>query len=188
MIILNKIFNAVWEHYFNIEALKAQRTRKTHNLDSAKRVGILFDASEESSYKKVSEFVRCLQNEKKTVKVVGYVNMKFIPHYCIPMLSYDFYTKKDVNWFKKPTKACIQDFIHEDFDILIDLNLDDCVHSQWISGLSQAKFKVGLYSKKNQKYFDFMIKPEIPTGLNEFLKQIIHYLSKLNSETNEQKI
>ena len=102
-----------------------------------------------------------------------------MPHYCIPKLSYDYYSSKDINWFEKPSNKFIDDFINKEFDILIDFNLNNNLSSTYIVGVSKAKFKLGVFDENKTDIYDFMIKLEDSTNLNEFIKQLIHYLTIL---------
>jgi hypothetical protein len=182
--VFEKFKYSAWSFYFQKEVEKLSRERKAYNLSDAKKIGVLYDASEEAIYKKVSDFVSYLQNQKKLVKALGYLNQKMTPHYCMPKLAYDFYSVKDLNWYYKPNNNFVKDFIEEEFDIVIDLNLNENLSSKYISGVSKAKFKVGIYDERNSDYYDMMIKVEDKNNLNEFIKQILHYLNILNSRKN----
>lgn len=182
MSLLFKIKQAVWNYHFQKEFDKLNRERGTYNLTNARRVGLVYDASYEAGYKKASDFVRYLQKMKIIVKALGYYKSGQLPHYCIPMLSYDFFSNKDINWFDKPSSRFINDFIKEKYDIVIDLNLKNSLSSTYIVGLSRAKCKVGMFDEGKTKIYDFMIKLEDKTNLNEFIKQVIHYLTILKTE------
>ncbi len=169
----------MWSYHFQKEFDRLKRDRGTFNFKTAKRIGIVFDASDETVYKKVSDFVRYLQNMKIIVKAIGYNKGSQMPHYCIPKLSYDYYSSKDINWFEKPSNKFIDDFINKEFDILIDFNLNNNLSSTYIVGVSKAKFKLGVFDENKTDIYDFMIKLEDSTNLNEFIKQLIHYLTIL---------
>lgn len=174
----------MWNYHFQKEFDKLNRERGTYNLNNAKRVGIIYDASDEVGYKKASDFVRYLQNMKIVVKALGFYKGSQLPHYCIPMLSYDFYSTKDINWFEKPSSSFISDFINEKYDIVIDLNKAKSLSSTYIVGLSKGKFKVGMFDDDKTNIYDFMIKLEDKSNINEFIKQVIHYLTILKTENN----
>jgi len=186
--LLKKIKQLVWNYHFLKEFDKLKRKRTLINLENAYKIGLIYNASEETSYIKVSQFVKFLQNKGKKVKALGFVKYKQIPHYCIPMLSFDFCTSKNINWFNKPSSVFVRDFINEEFDIIIDLNLDNNLSGQYISGLSKAKFKVGIFSESNSKYYDLMIKLDNKRNLNDYIKELIHYLTIINTNTDEKKI
>jgi hypothetical protein len=159
------------------------------NLSDAKTIGIVYDASEEDKYSVVSDFVRYFQNNQKTVKALGFVNYNRLPHYCFPKLSYDYFTKRDLNWYFKPSTSRVKDFMNEEFDIVIDLCMHDCFPLNYVSGLSKAKFKVGRYGEKNSAIYDFMLNMNTTITLNDYMKEVIHYLSIINkNQENETSL
>jgi hypothetical protein len=164
------------------ELENVQRNRSTVNLKQARRIGIVYDASDEQNYKKIADLVRYLQAQGKLVKALGHVSYNILPHYCHNMLSFDYFLKKEINWWGKPANQRVRDFVAEDYDILIDLNIDNLPSLIYVSAISRAKFKVGLFNEQNKKYFDFMIQLEEP-NLNEYIRQIVHYLGVLNQES-----
>jgi hypothetical protein len=180
--IFQKIRDLVWRYYFRKEAIKLIRDKRFVNLEDAKTVGILYTIYNEYSYNKVCEFVKYLQDRRKNVKVVGLANRKLVPHYCIPKLSWDLLTKDDINWYYKPKRPFVADFIKEPYDMLIDLSLEDQYPLQYIAGLSKAKFKVGRAGEENTEYYDMMIETNEKTTIDEFIKHIMHYLTVINNK------
>jgi hypothetical protein len=76
-------------------------------------------------------------------------------------------------------------FINKRFDILIDINFDKLVPLPYISSLSNAGLKVGLFdTDSNKPSFDLMIDIPQPVETETYLKQIMHYLEIINSEKN----
>ena len=157
------------------------RNRAMINLHQAKRIGILYEVGDENSYRKISDLVRYLQGKGKIVKALGFVPFPLIPHYCNNMLSFDYYQKKEINWWGKPSNQFIKDFVHEEYDILIDLNLNNIPSLLYITALSVARFKVGLFNKENEKFFDFMIQIDEPS-MSDYIKHLVHYLEVLNQD------
>lgn len=167
---------------FQKKRKEVSRTKKMCGLLSAKHIGVLFDASLEHNYTVVSEFIKILQENKVKFKVLGYVGYKLIPHYCIPKLSFDYFTLKELNWMGIPFGSRVSDFIAEDFDMLIDLTTEDFFPMQYISGLSKAKFKVGRAGKNNSDFYDFMI--DVPAGISieEYMDLVINYVNIFSNE------
>ncbi len=158
---------------------KRLRNRKFFNLDSAKTFGVVFDASSEANYNRVSSFVRYLQSHKKKVKAIGYISHKELPHYVMQDISYDFILHKNLNAFLKPTSIHAQDFINMEFDVLVDFNLYDNPVLRYVSGLSMAKFKIGFFNEANEEIFDFMLQGIEKDNMAEYVKEVLHYLEIL---------
>jgi hypothetical protein len=76
--------------------------------------------------------------------------------------------------------------MNEEFDIVIDLCMHDCFPLNYVSGLSKAKFKVGRYGEKNSAIYDFMLNVNPTITLNDYMKEVIHYLSIINKNQEAQ--
>ena len=175
------IKNKIWSYFLKKETDKIKRNRKLLNLSDAKTIGIIYQVNQEEHYNVICSFIKELQDKNKNVRSLGYVkDYNVVPHFCFPKLSYDYFTKKEVNWYKVPSSNFVNDFVKENFDILIDLSNEDCMPIQYISAISNASFKVGLYNDKNKNIYDFMIKVDGLT-IQNLINQIKHYLSLINN-------
>lgn len=176
-----KIRTKIGQYYYRKEQSCTDRRCRMTNLHNAKRIGILYTLDDVPDYNLVSEFVSQLQHDHKEVKALGFVKNKALVQRFLPKLSYDFFSKRDLTWFYKPIHTQVRDFIEKEFDLLIDLSLRETFPLQYIAGLSNALCRVGKFSEKNTEYYDFMIdlKPAMTT--DDFLGQIRHYLTVINS-------
>jgi hypothetical protein len=143
-------------------------------------VGILFDASNPEDYELVKRYVVYLREHAKKVKVLGYFSSKEIPAFTYSKLEYDFFSAKETNWFGKPTTHIIDNFIEENYDLLIDLNIHDHFSLKYITALSKAKFKVGKYKEEDENIYDMMIDADNTQTLKYFLRQVDTYISMMN--------
>jgi hypothetical protein len=177
-----KIRSLIGRYYFRKEIVKTGRDRKLTNLKDAKRIGILYNLDEVPDYDVVAEFVTQLQHDRKEVKALGYVKNKNLISRFLPKLSYDFFSGRDINWFYKPVKEKVMDFIEKDFDLLIDLDMKDSLPLKYISGLSMSMCRIGRYSEESASCYDFMLDVNSSTPVKEFIKQITHYLTIINDD------
>ena len=120
-----------------------KRKKEVCNLDSAKSIGILFDATNEEQINQIQPFVSYFFNLKKDVKALGYVNAKKLLYCHTPKLQYDFFYLKDLNWYKKPQNYIIDNFIKKEYDILINLCDSSCIPIKYLVASSVARFKIG---------------------------------------------
>ncbi|HOW24959.1 MAG TPA: hypothetical protein PK711_04750 [Bacteroidales bacterium] len=177
--LLNRLRQFIWTAQFRRELSLIKRRRKYISLMEAENIGILYDASEEKNYILVYTFVRTLMEQQKKVKALGFVNSNIIPHYCHPRLSFDYFTLKDLNWYKKPVGHFVKDFISNEFDMIINLDVNNLNQLTYITGVSIAHFKVGRYLDRNKDCFDLMIDLKEPSSIEILLKEINHYLTIL---------
>jgi hypothetical protein len=160
---------------------EAKRKLKPINLDSARTVALLYYLPDEDTYKTMETILAKLYELNLKVRVVAYANQKFNPHYFIPKISQDIITAKDVNWRYQPQKAFVKEFIETEYDILIDLSLDDHLPLLYCAALSQAGLKVGRFQEDHQLFYDLMIHTGADESIDSFATQVIHYLSRINN-------
>jgi hypothetical protein len=178
---IQKIRYRIGNFYFHQELAHLKRKKVTTNFNKAKIIGLLFTVGNEKQYQIICDFVKSLQDERKEIKAIGYINSKTVPYYCYPKLAYDYFTNKDLNWFMKPSNKFVNDFIGKEYDILIDLSLESCFPIQYMGGVSKAKFKVGKYGINPMNFYDLMFQVDNKIKLDEYIKHIRHYLSILNN-------
>lgn len=161
-------------------AAKSKTARKAVNFESAKKIGILYDATDMEKFEIVKQYAKNLRLRKKEVKALGFVNAKQTDRHQQPTIDLDFFTLNDVNWYYKPAGHIVNNFIHAKHDILICLDLDGCIPLQFISAVSSAGFRVGKYNKANQSFYDMMIDLQNNANLSYFIEQVNHYLEMIN--------
>ena len=170
---------------FKNKLSKLKRNKTLINLNKAKDIALVYKVNNEQDYNRINELIKSLKEKKKTVLTIGFINNKYIPPYCLSGHSGFFINLKDLNWYGKPKNDFINEFIKKEFDIIIDLSLEDNFALQYISGLSKSKLKVGRFGNNNSNYYDLMIQTKNETTLNEYIEQLVHYLSILNNKDNE---
>jgi len=164
------------------EARHVRRERRAINIGEASRIGVLYLLYDEPTYRKISAYVKKLQDAGKVVKALGYVENKRLTGQFLPKLSYDFLYPSGLSWNYKPVSTAAKDFIDEDYDILLDLSTEDYLPLLYITGVSRAKFKAGMKSDQRSRYLDMMIDLGDKEGLDELIEQIDHYLSIINKK------
>ena len=156
------------------------RKLKISNLEQAKSIGVVYNASTENDFGRAASLIRHLQAQDKIVKSIAYVNYKELPHYLPTKLNYDYITIKDLTWCGKPDNKFVTDFKNYEFDILIDLNLAGNHSLRYVVALSRAKFKIGLYNDKYNDMYDFMLEGIGQGKVSLYIKELLHYLEIFN--------
>lgn len=182
MSIFKKIKQLIRNSYIKLELKDntRERTPNRFNFNAIKTVGILFDATSPEDFELLKRYVVYLREHRKKVKVLGFFSTKQIPEMAFSKLEYDFFSTKELNWFGKPSSVVIQNFIDEEFDLLIDLNVNDLFPLKYISALSKANFKVGKFNENGVEIYDMMIDSDNTKTLKYFLRQIDIYITMLN--------
>ena len=150
------------------------------NFDNIKTIGIIFDATNTDDFEIVKRYVVYLREHLKKVKVIGYFSKKEIPALTYSKLEYDFFSAKELNWMGTPNSVVIRNFINEEYDLLIDLNIHDHFPLKYIAALSKASFKVGKFNENDIEIHDMMIDADGTKTVKYFLRQIDTYITMLN--------
>lgn len=164
------------------EILKQQRKSEVVTFEQARNIGILYDATAESDYELIKNYVRDMRGLSKEVIALGYYDQKELPNTRFMKLGLDFFTQKALNWKMKPVNPIVTNFINKEFDILICLNLDRCIPLRYVSSLTRARFKIGRYDQSSAPIFDFMIKADGAITLKQMIEQVNHYLKLIKNE------
>jgi hypothetical protein len=186
--LINNLRLRAGRHALAREISRHHRTKKNCSLKSARSIGLLYYLADEATYHTIEAFIQNLNDNRKRIRLICYTEAKIIPHYFIPKLAQDVITIKDLNWFRKPARGFVEEFIHEGFDLLLDLSLNDYFPLHYIAALSSASLKVGRYDESQTDTYDLMIHTTPETSLDEFIRQIDHYLNMLNQEPDGQQI
>jgi hypothetical protein len=155
-----------------------KREKKVFNLDSAESVGILWEHDQKEAFIKV-------ENELylagiKTSGLCYYPMKKAI----IPE-EINGFSKKQTSWcLEIPKTKLAEDFIHQKFDILMDLSGQKSFPMVYITALSEATFKIG-YTSSSANYFDLNIEFQVQPDSDQLATQILYYLKRINKTTIE---
>ncbi len=155
---------------------KVRREIQTHNISTARSVGIIYSVNEEGAQTTVKEFAEKLAKQNISVDNLGYANDRKSEG----AIGYSVFNKKNVNFFQKPNSSIVSSFLSKPYDILIYACASQVVPLQYISAESPAHFKIGPYISEYIDCFDFMIQVEPGTSLESYLKKVDFYLHNLN--------
>jgi hypothetical protein len=133
-----------------------KRVVKVCNINNARNVGIIYNATEFVSFEIIKDFAKDLAQQKINLNILGYVDSKKLIDHYLYRKGFDFFSRNDLNWFNKPSSEVVNKFIQQPFDILINLSLENYYPIQYIVALSKAGFKVGRYSH-DESFLDLMI-------------------------------
>ncbi len=161
-----------------------KRTPKVANLETAKTIGILYDATTVENYNAVKDFVKILKDQKKQVKTLGYVGLDIPKDFQQAKLDFDFFLKKDLNWYNMPGHHLVDNFCNDQFDILIDFTLTPLLPQLFVLTWSKAKCKVGRQDEQFAYLFDIMIDINKKPELKYLIQQVRHYLTLINQTHN----
>ena len=150
------------------------------NYSNANNIGIIFNATHQNTYEVARKYIRALNEMNISVKALGFVDSKEVLEFYQKSIYFEFFSRKNLNWYHKPNNPNTKAFIETKFDILIDLSIVEDFPIQYIVALSEARFKVGSV-KGTENYYDFMIRLDEKQDLEYFVEQIDHYLKMIKN-------
>ena len=176
------MFAKIKNHFLHkhINAKKPDKERKICALARANTVGVLCEITDEDSYKSIFRIFTQLQQTGKTVHLIGYIDEKFVPFYCLQQLSADYFCQKQLTWCGEPNMVQIQDFINRDFDILLDFNYRYHEPIEAILTTARSKFIIGSCDDY-QNLYDLLLRTE-SQNYNQFLNSVFNYTQKLSGK------
>lgn len=186
MQLFQKTRRRLGEYFLKKQLKSSRRDSYFYNFDKVSSIGILFNATKTEDFELVKAYQKYLKGKDKKLSSLGYFSAKELPDISYSKAEFEIFTNSDLNWHLKPVGGFIDNFIREEFDILIDLNLENDFPLRYISALSKAKFKIGVHSA-NMDIYDLMIEVEEGKGIGYFLMHLDHYLMQFNNSLKPGK-
>jgi len=157
------------------------------NISRIKNIGIAWDASKPEDFGSLSGFHQKMNERGINVTILGYYPGKELPNQYTALRYFSCIRNKEISFLYVPVSKEAETFINTMFDILIDINFEKVFPIYYISSLSKANFKVGLYdTESGNSTFDLMIELKKPVRVDDYLSNVVHYLEMINSGSSGQ--
>ena len=145
-------------------------------FNQVNHVGIVYHADLKEHEQLVAKYAADLRAEGKKVFMLGYVDAKQLPHTKKFLLNSEFFWREKLNGINLPIKGNIGQFLHLEFDLLLNLYHEPILPLQAISAYSKAKYRVGAHIPEGIDYLDAMIDVGPNKDLKYLIEQIDFYL------------
>ena len=154
------------------EVMINQKTNKI-TPNEAQTVALIFDATKLENRKMIDDFADKLRIEGKKVTIFGFYDDKLEP----TGFTFRFFNQKNVSWKGIPTGEEVGRFLEEKFDLLYDCSLGESLPLEWISALSNARFKIGP-AIHDWIHYDLIVGGK-NKNLNHFIEQAAFHAAKI---------
>ncbi len=170
---------------------KAKRKVYYSNINRIKSIGIVWDTAKPEDFAILSEFYQKMNERNINMTILGYYPAKELPDQYTALRYLSCIRKNELNFYYIPISSEAIAFINKMFDVLIDINFGRLFPLSYVSTLSKASFKVGLFDTgSDSNNFDLMIELKKPVSVRDYLNNVVHYLEMINSgaspETDKQ--
>ncbi len=176
---LKKIKTSIGNFILAKKQKRLKRTKKVHNLTTAKDIGVLFEVTHMEDYHKIDPFLSFLSEKDINLFALAYYPRKEIPENLHGISTLNIFCNGDLNWYRRPKGLVIDKFMRKNFDILIDLSNGNYFPVKYINNLSKAGFKVGKNGKSGFEH-DLFIQINENHEENFYIEQLKYYLSNIN--------
>jgi len=128
------------------------------NINLIKNIGIVWDASNAEEFAALSRFHQKMNDRGIEVKILGYFQGKELPDRYTAIRYLTCIRRKEISFFYLPFTDEVVSFLAIKFDVLIDINFKKIFPLEYISTLSSAGLKTGLFdSEASTTPFDLMM-------------------------------
>ena len=159
------------------------RAQQFFNYLDAESIAVVFYHESEEQYKFVREYLKGVKEKYgvRSIMALAFVDEKNPPHYIQSKLEFEYFTRKNVNWQQKPSGITVDNFINEEYNLLIDLTDGNIPAIQHIVAHSKANCKVGHRIGNMNDPYDLMIQmPKKSFDMKKFIELLNHYLTAIN--------
>jgi hypothetical protein len=171
-----------------LSRIVARKKREVYysNFKNVRSIGIVWDASRPSEFTSLNRFHQKMQDIKIDVTILGYFPGKNLPDQYTAIRYLRCIKKDELNNFYHPDTSETRSFISNQFDILIDINFENLVPLIYVTSLSRARLKIGLFDNNSKESpFDLMMEIKNPVDIDNYLIQVIQYLEMIEDKSNK---
>ena len=177
------IFNSI-QHFFYKQALKRKKKTangnlSTMNFSKAKSIAVIFYAGKEqdSDYRRpVLHYIESLRKTGKGVSPIAFFDESKLTE----NLGFDAFSKKELNWAQLPKGTVVEQFLSNDYDMLLCLYLDRHPGLEFLAETCAAHMKLGFYKGENAFQADAMVHNK-NNDLSQALRQLDELLKMINN-------
>ncbi|UOF94263.1 MAG: hypothetical protein IR527_01935 [Bacteroides sp.] len=179
MIILDSIRNKIGYTLLDNKIKKDNIKHYSNSFQDAQSIGILYNVDNNVDMLSMEKMINFLCFFEKKIFLLYYLKNKkeYVKNYEYDLLSVNSFNNKNINFIFHPNSMIIQNFIKKEFDILISISFYSCLPINYITGRSNAKFRIGPYNKSNIKYLDLIFDLKKDKNIENFIKNFQYYFS-----------
>lgn len=165
------------------------RERRFVNYEKAKTILLLFESDFSEKNILIRRIIRSLTNDGKKVCSWGYIEKKEITTAILP--DFKILYQKDTDFFQKPRITFMNELEDSEFDLVIDLTVNEVIPLEYVLLHANAYCKAGI-KKNDLNILDFVIdvdnindnEEEEPMEINAryIYDQIIFYLKNIQTK------
>jgi hypothetical protein len=151
--------------------------RRNPGYDNAKSIGLLIFNPNRDFNNGISQFVKGLIKDGKTIEALCISSKKNLIHFDFPC---QYIPMKEIDWKGDFKGDRINKFAKTEFDLLYSINILPFLPFKIVLQKCKAKCRIGKYEKNAD--LDLMIQPDNGQNLNTLLEQMMIYSKKIKTD------
>lgn len=158
----------------------APRDKRIENIQEVKTVGVICRLDNEHNWTILNHFAKVMENQGKKVHIIAIQEQDInfvVTHQSTTICR----SKTDLNFWGLPSSSSIEDFISNNYDLLIDTIGEENFFSQYLALRTTASLKV-VYATPTEdptEVFDLIIRGDGHVELKDFFNNVIEYLGMI---------
>lgn len=174
------MWNSIKLFFFNNRIQKDlvsnKSIRQIINLNDAKKIGIVFDATNYNDINVIHDFKNIMRGAGKEVEIFGYINSNEKKD------EFFLMTNKNLNWYGYPTKHQAFVFAKNNLDILFGIYSDSKSPLNAIFANSNAKLRIGTFENHKVDLFDVMVGVKKEKNAKNIIKALTDFLIQVKTK------
>lgn len=155
--------------------------KRLFDFDSVRTVGILYHVSDQDAEVALNEFIDFLKRKKIAYSVLGYFHGKTLPPHIMVWKDINYLTKKDSDWLSIPNSETAKNFVHKEFDMLINCSMKHFRVIDHLVAASTAACKIGPGMGRRALY-DLVIDVQHNANMKFYVDNLKRYLPLLKKQ------
>ncbi len=156
------------------DAAAVKRRVVLPNPETIRKVCVLWQPSQEQAFQYLYDYFQRSQ--------VIFRNLCVYNQQALMATGTNVITPKDLNWLGFPKPGFTEDFIKTEYDLLLNVSLEQNLVLLYLTAMSRSHFKIG-WSPSGFNYFDLNIQINGRKNAEYLARQQIFYLEQLNKKT-----
>jgi hypothetical protein len=141
---IQKIILFLFNRRLNKQLKTVEREKRFVNYESARSVILLFESDYLEKNSEIKQLIQSFNNDGKKVMAWGYVQKKEISTAILP--DFRILHQKDADFTGMPNDAFMRELEELNFDLLIDLSVNENKPLQYLALYANAACKVGTHN------------------------------------------
>jgi hypothetical protein len=182
-----RLKNMLLQRSIRLQNRHSVANKQFHSFDTARKVGILFLMEKNAIPREVQQLLDYLKSNRQFYFALGYYDQRENPSNFIATSRVAIFNKTNMNWYKRPHADCVDAFLHQNYDIVIDLCRVLIAPLEYVAKCANASTLIGGHFYEGCPY-DLIVDAQKTCSLEGYIEQVKHYLTIITQPKTDATI